>query len=169
MCTYLCFAALLQSPITASDWSKKQCVFLLLHASCFNSCRTVWLTSSVPSNLFHYLGRQFVPVPAAHHCGGRGSRQFSHCCWLLLQAAKVRAGCWPEAGLAWSPFVLPQCPQAPRWLQEHRHRMWSKILNYTAALQLERAWDGALIIAIIFWKWCGFLALQAPGFPWLPA
>lgn len=131
-----------------SIWLKEEAVFSYCSTTSFlNSCRTIWLRSSVRSNLFCYLGRQFVPVPAAHHCGRRGSGEFSHCCWLLLQAAKVRAGCWPEAGLAWSPCVLPKCPQTSRWEQEHGHRMWSEILSDTAVMQFKRAWDGTLIIA----------------------
>lgn len=104
-------------------------------------------------------------MPAARHCGRRGSREFFHCCWLLLQAAEVRiAGCWPEAGLAWSPCVLPQCPQTA-W--QHGHRMCSKVLNHPAALwvksirQCPNYWS-------IFWKCCGFLALEASGFARFP-
>lgn len=78
--------------------------------SFWNSCRTIWLRSSGTSNLLCYLGRQFVPVPAAPQRGTERLRGVLPP--LLAAAARRKEGCrlLTRTGLAWSPWGIPRLP-----------------------------------------------------------
>lgn len=116
--------------------------------SFLNSCRTIWLRSSGPSNLLCYLGRQFIPVPAACHWGSESFQGVlpPPLCALAGKQDGCRLLTWDS--LHGAPKVPPGFQLLSCWVFSCSHAgslepicgskhtgMWRKTLKAAAALQ----------------------------------